>query len=184
METAKIPTKKLVCGMRGVDVFEINILRTTKASGQAAKAKGRKGIKKISSYGLACNFLKFNMDPVFNSLQKSVLWPRSVTLRHHCDMTFYISIQSRSQRLRSFWSAPRNQDLWANQCQNPAVRNLIGCCILPEVSLNRRFQRQEMWKDIRNWAKQKTQSKCHQMCIQFFAAKKHEKIISASGSHD
>ena len=93
-------------------------------------------------------------------------------------------LQSRSQRLRSFWSAPRNQDLWANQCQNPAIRNLIGCCILPEVSLNRRFQRQEIWKDIRNWAKQKTQSKCHQMCIQFFAAKKHEKIISARGSHD
>ena len=90
--------------------------------------------------------------------------------------------QSRSQRLRSFWSAPRKQDLWANQCQNPAIRNLIGCCILPEVSLNRRFQRQEIWKDIRNWA-QKTQSKCHQMCIQFFAAKKHEKI-SARGSHD
>ena len=94
------------------------------------------------------------------------------------------SCQSRSQRLRSFWSAPRKQDLWANQCQNPAIRNLIGCCILPEVSLNRRFQRQEIWKDIRNWAKQKTQSKCHQMCIQFFAAKKHEKIISARGSHD
>ena len=34
--------------------------------------------------------------------------------------------QSRSQRLRSFWSAPRKQDLWANQCQNPAIRNLIG----------------------------------------------------------
>ena len=51
--------------------------------------------------------------------------------------------QSRSQRLRSFWSAPRKQDLWANQCQNPAIRNLIGCCILPEVSLNRRFQRQD-----------------------------------------
>ena len=91
--------------------------------------------------------------------------------------------QSRSQRLRSFWSAPRKQDLWANQCQNPAIRNLIGCCILPEVSLNRRFQRQEIWKDIRNWAKQKAQSKCHQMCIQFFPAKKHEKI-NARGSHD
>ena len=68
--------------------------------------------------------------------------------------------------------------------KNPAIRNLIGCCILPEVSLNRRLQRQEIWKDIGNWAKQKTQSKCHQMCIQFFAAKKHEKVISARGSHD
>ena len=26
--------------------------------------------------------------------------------------------QSRSQRLHSFWSAPRMQDLWDNQCQN------------------------------------------------------------------
>ena len=49
-------------------------------------------------------------------------------------------MQSRSQRLRSFWSAPRKQDLWANQCQNPANRNLIGYYILPEASLNRRFQ--------------------------------------------
>ena len=106
METAKIPSKKLIerecveCGVedvivnsRLVDVFEINILRTTKAFRQAAKAKGRKGIKKILSYGLACNFLKFNTDPVFNSLQKSVLWPRSVTLRRHCDMTVYILIR-------------------------------------------------------------------------------------------
>ena len=26
--------------------------------------------------------------------------------------------QSHSQRLHSFWSAPRMQDLWDNQCQN------------------------------------------------------------------
>ena len=55
-------------------------------------------------------------------------------------ITLAPKIQSRSQRLRSFWSAPRKQDLWANQCQNPANRNLIGYYILPEASLNRRFQ--------------------------------------------
>ena len=29
-----------------------------------------------------------------------------------------VLMQSRSQRLHSFWSAPRMQDLWDNQCQN------------------------------------------------------------------
>ena len=32
--------------------------------------------------------------------------------------TTLIAAQSRSQRLHSFWSAPRMQDLWDNQCQN------------------------------------------------------------------
>ena len=31
---------------------------------------------------------------------------------------FPANTQSRSQRLHSFWSAPRMQDLWDNQCQN------------------------------------------------------------------
>ena len=33
------------------------------------------------------------------------------------------SLQSRSQRLHSFWSAPRMQDLWDNQCQNAGESN-------------------------------------------------------------
>ena len=32
--------------------------------------------------------------------------------------SFHIERQSRSQRLHSFWSAPKMQDLWDNQCQN------------------------------------------------------------------
>ena len=33
-------------------------------------------------------------------------------------VSFVGANQSRSQRLHSFWSAPRMQDLWDNQCQN------------------------------------------------------------------
>ena len=48
--------------------------------------------------------------------------------------------QSRSQRLHSFWSAPRMQDLWETRrpsgiinVKTLANRNLIGYYILPEV---------------------------------------------------
>ena len=33
-------------------------------------------------------------------------------------MRYTRQIQPRSQRLHSFWPAPRMQDLWDNQCQN------------------------------------------------------------------
>ena len=40
---------------------------------------------------------------------------RIAALGAECQPAWY---QSRSQRLHSFWSAPRMQDLWDNQCQN------------------------------------------------------------------
>ena len=85
-ECVECGVEDVIVNSRLVDVFEINILRTTKAFRQAYKSERREGDKKILSYGLACNFLKFNTNPVFNSLEKCVLWPWSVTLRRHCVM--------------------------------------------------------------------------------------------------
>ena len=47
------------------------------------------------------------------------LWSTALSLRaQRKRLNIPAPTQSRSQRLHSFWSAPRMQDLWDNQCQN------------------------------------------------------------------
>ena len=64
------------------------------------------------------------MDPALNGLRPALrprLWllvPASLQLRPQGLLLVQNGGQSRSQRLHSFWSAPRMQDLWDNQCQN------------------------------------------------------------------
>ena len=64
----------------------------------------------------------------------------------HCARALFllnVDAQSRSQRLHSFWSAPRMQDLWDNQCQN-AGESKSGWLLYFTGSLRERNVKQEI----------------------------------------
>ena len=113
-------------------------------------------------------------------------------------MRYTRQIQSRSQRLRSFWSAPRMQDLWDNQCQN-AGESKSDCLLKFTGSLrvrsfktgNNNVLRCFCWtfsitpetdngKEIRKWAMQTNkESKYSQIHIHITQHVKREQVSVA-----